>query len=217
MGDEENVPMLQRVLLTVLVGTLAAPLAAQTPSGWQVRVDRSQNASDPDNTPQLKFVPAGKGFHVTGGPAGTFWNPANTANGAFTAKASFTLVKPSNHTNYYGLVFGGSNLAAANQAYFYFVVAQDGTFLIRHRNGEQVTDVKDRVPHASVRKPDATGKSVNDLEVRVAADTVNFVVNGTTVHSMPKSALGATTDGIVGVRINHVLDVQFEGLQVQRG
>ena len=213
--------MLQRVVrpvfVMVLLGTLVASLAAQSSNGWQVRVDRSQNASDPDNTPQLKFVPAGKGFQVTGGPAGTFWNTSNTATGPFTAKATFTLMKPSNHTNYYGLVFGGSNLAAANQAYFYFVVAQDGTFLIRHRNGENVTDVKDRVSHGSVRKPDASGRSVNDLEVRVAADTVNFLVNGATVHTMPKSALGATTDGIVGVRINHVLDVQFEGLQVQRG
>jgi hypothetical protein len=209
--------MLQRVLLIALLGTLVAPLMAQSTDGWMVRVDRSQNASDPDDTPQLKFVPAGKGFQVTGGPAGTFWHPTNAATGPFTAKASFTLVKPSNHTNYYGLVFGGSNLNAPNQAYFYFVVAQDGTFLIRHRNGEQVTDVKDRVPHASVRRPDSTGKSVNDLEVRVAADAVNFLVNGTTVHTMPKSALKATTDGIVGVRINHVLDVQFEGLQVQRG
>jgi hypothetical protein len=209
--------MLQRVLLIALLGTLVAPLMAQSTDGWMVRVDRSQNASDPDDTPQLKFVPAGKGFQVTGGPAGTFRHPTNAATGPFTAKASFTLVKPSNHTNYYGLVFGGSNLNAPNQAYFYFVVAQDGTFLIRHRNGEQVTDVKDRVPHASVRRPDSTGKSVNDLEVRVAADAVNFLVNGTTVHTMPKSALKATTDGIVGVRINHVLDVQFEGLQVQRG
>jgi hypothetical protein len=210
-------PMLQRVLLTALLGALVAPLAAQSTDGWMVRVDRSQNASDPDDTPQLKFVPAGKGFQVTGGPAGTFWHPTNTTTGPFTAKASFTLVKPSNHTNYYGLVFGGSNLNTPNQAYFYFVVAQDGTFLIRHRNGEKVIDVKDRVPHASVRRPDASGKSVNDLEVRVAADTVTFLVNGASVHSVPKSALGASTDGIVGVRVNHVLDVQFEGLQVQRG
>ena len=52
----------------------------------------------------------GKGFHVSGGPAGTYWNPSNTATGNFTLKGTFTLVKPSNHTNYYGLVFGGNAL-----------------------------------------------------------------------------------------------------------
>jgi hypothetical protein len=32
----------------------------------------------------------------------------------------------------------------------------------------------------------------------------------------PKSGLTAQTDGIVGVRINHVLDVQVDGFQVQQ-
>ena len=72
-------------------------------------------------------------------------------------------------------------------------------------------------PHAAIKQPDASGRSVNDLEVRVAGNTITFVVNGQTVHSMPKASLGGSTDGIVGARVNHVTDVQFEGLQIQRG
>jgi hypothetical protein len=208
--------MIRRVTLAVLLGLLVAPLAAQSTDGWMVRVDQSQNASDPDDTPNLKFVAVGKGFQATGGPAGTFWNPTNVAKGAYTAKASFTLVKPSNHTNYYGLVFGGSDLGGAKQTYGYFVIAQDGTFLVRHKAGApDPREVVARAPHAAVRRPDATGRSVNELELRVTADTITFVVNGTAVHTMPKAAVGASTDGIVGVRVNHVLDVRFEGLQVQ--
>jgi len=38
------------------------------------------------------------------------------------------------------------------------------------------------------------------------------VVNGTVVFSGQKGAL--KTDGLVGVRVNHVLDVEFEGFEV---
>ena len=38
--------------------------------------------------------------------------------------------------------------------------------------------------------------------MRVNGDTVSYVVNGTVVQSGPKGAL--KTDGLVGVRINHV-------------
>ena len=107
--------MLRRLLTIASIACLTVSVAAQAPKGWSVRVDRSQNASDPDDTPNLKFMTMGKGFHVTTGPAGTFWNPANTAAGDFTAGATFTLMKPSGHVNYYGLVFGGKDLADAAQ------------------------------------------------------------------------------------------------------
>ena len=61
----------------------------------------------------------------------------------------------------------------------------------------------------------SSGKSVNALEVRVAGDTVSYVVNGTVVHTTPKSALGAT-DGAVGFRVNHVTEVQVDGFEVQK-
>ena len=66
-----------------------------------------------------------------------------------------------------------------------------------------------------MKKPDDTGKSTNALEVRVGADKVDFVVNGTVVHSEPKSALG-TTDGIYGIRVNHLLEVHIDGLAVSK-
>jgi hypothetical protein len=153
----------------------------------------------------------GKGLHVKGGPAGTFWN-GTTATGNYTLKATFNLQEPSNHTNYYGLVFGGSNLETATQAYVYFVIAQNGMFQVRHRQGEDVTDVVRRATNAAVRQPGADGKSTNTLEVRVNGDTVSYVVNGTVLHSGPKG--GVKTDGLVGVRVNHVMDVQFEGFEV---
>jgi len=204
--------MVRRFLVTAAALAVAVTVAAQTPQGWRVRVDRSTNAQDPDNTPNLVFKAMGKGLHVKGGPAGTFWNPATTASGNYTLKATFNLQEPSNHTNYYGLVFGGSDLDAATQAYTYFVIAQNGMFQVRHRQGEDVTDVVRRATNAAVRQPGADGKSTNTLEVRVNGDTVSYVVNGTVLHSGPKG--GVKTDGLVGVRVNHVMDVQFEGFEV---
>lgn len=204
--------MVRPVLLTAMVLALAVSVAAQTPQGWKVRIDRSQNAQDPDNTPNLVFAAMGKGLHVKGGPAGTFWNPATTAKGNYTLKATFNLQEPSNHTNYYGLIFGGSNLDAPTQAYVYFVIAQNGMFQVRQRQGEAVTDVVRRATNAAVRQPGADGKSTNTLEVRVSGDTVSYVVNGTVVHTGPKG--GLMTDGLVGVRVNHMMDVQFEGFEV---
>jgi hypothetical protein len=202
------------IVSVVVVGLV--PLAAQAPPGWQVRTDRSTNAQDPDNTPNLKVAAVGKGFRVTGGPAGTFWNPANAAAGPFTARATFTLKQPSNHTNYYGLVFGGADLGGAAQSYIYFLIAQDGTFIIRQRSGEAVQTVKASTPHASIRKPNEAGTSANVLEVRVSADAIAYVVNGTVVHTTPKSGATAKTDGLVGVRVNQVLDVEVDGFEVRK-
>jgi hypothetical protein len=61
--------------------------------------------------------------------------PPDTTSGAYTIKGTFTPMKPSGHTNYYGLVFGGSGLDGSDQSYLYFVVAQDGPWLIKSRNG----------------------------------------------------------------------------------
>jgi hypothetical protein len=199
----------------VLFAALIAPLAAQTPQGWRMRVDESTSAEDPDDRPDLKVVTVGSGMRVTGGPAGTFWNPKDSVTGNFTLRGNFTLMKPSSHTNYYGLIFGGRDIEGPKQTYVYFLVAQNGTYLIRRRAGEDVTDIQGRMMHTAVQRPDAKGTSRNTLEVRVAGNTVSYVINGMVVHTAPKGNL--VTDGLVGVRVNHVLDVQVDGFTLQRG
>lgn len=205
-------------LVPFAVLTLAAltPLVAQTPQGWKMRVDRSTEASDPDAPGNIKFVTSGSGFHATNPQAAVFWNPANTASGAYTLKGTFTLVKPSGHTNYYGLVFGGSGLEGASQSYLYFVVAQNGTWLIKRREGDATSIVAPKTPNDAVKKPDAAGTSTNALEVRVGADKVDFVVNGVVVRTEPKTGAMAKTDGVYGIRVNHQLEVQVDGLAVSK-
>jgi hypothetical protein len=215
---------MKRLLSLSFVALLAASLSAQTvPAGWKQRVDRSTSASDPDGTGNIKIVTAGSGFHVETPAAAVFWNPANTATGNYTLKGTFTLNKPSGHTNFYGLVFGGSALDGADQKYVYFMVAQNGAWLVKTRTGASTAATfsgvvgavrNGAVVHEAVKKPGTDGKSVNALEVRVQADKVDFVVNGTVVHSAPKA--GLTTDGIWGFRSNHLLDVDVSGLGVTK-
>ena len=210
--------MIRRISMAALALLIAGPLTAQTPSGWQMRVDKSTNAADPDDVPEVTFPMVSSGFQVNTGPAVTMWNPDNTASGTYTLKGTFTLQKPSGHTNYYGLVYGGGALDGPRQNYLYFLVAQNGNFLVKHRAGDETThDVQASTEHAAVVKPDASGQSVNVLEVRVGADQTEFVVNGTVVHTAPKSGMAARTDGNWGVRVNHVIPgVLITGLSVTR-
>ena len=214
ISEEEHIDMRRFVLGAALALIAFTPLYAQAPKGWKLRVDRSTSASDPDAAGDIKFVTEGSGFHATNPQAAVYWSPANTASGNYTVKGTFTLLKPSGHTNYYGLIYGGSNLDGPQQSYTYFLVAQNGTWLIKKRNGDATENVAPKTPNDAVKKPDESGKSVNALEVRVGADKVDFVVNGAVVHSMPKA--GLKTDGIYGIRVNHLLDVQVDGLAVTK-
>jgi hypothetical protein len=217
---------MMRFLSTALVVALtAAPMFAQAPAGWQVRADRSTSATDPDGAGDIKFATIPGGFRANNPTAAIYWNPANTAKGNYTLRGTFKLLEPSGHTNFYGLFVGGRALEGMDQNYLYFTVAQDGSFLIRKRAGDRmpdpnapargrggrgpqaVTENVARATHDAVRKPGADGTSTNTLEIRVAGDTLNFVVNGTVVHTMPKGDL--VTDGIYGIRVNHLLNVDI--------
>src|SRR5690606_38676076 len=90
--------------------------------------------------------------------------------------------------------------------YMYFLIGQNGTYIVKHRaNDETVHDVQGRTPHDAIVQPGDDGTSINDLEVRVGADETEFVINGTVVFTAPKSGMTSRTDGTYGVRINHVI------------
>src|ERR1044071_186678 len=157
--------MRQNGNVAILAFALAAAGLAQAPNGWKMRVDRSTSASDADAPGEIKFVAMGSGFHATNPQAAVYWNPANTASGSYTVKGTFTLMKPSGHTNYYGLVFGGSDLEGPQQNYLYFLIAQNGSWLIKRREGDATSNVAAKTPNDAIKKPDDTGKSTNVLEV----------------------------------------------------
>ncbi|HTC61275.1 MAG TPA: hypothetical protein VK709_00390 [Candidatus Saccharimonadales bacterium] len=190
---------------------IIAPAFAQAPKGWKMHMDHSTDASDPDAAGANKFTATATGFHAVNPMAAVYWNPENTMTGNYTLKGTFKLIKSSGHDEYYGLIFGGSGLEGAAQSYIYFMVTDDGTYLVKRRDGSSTQGISQKTPSDSVKKPDANGTATNNLEVRVKADKIDFVVNGTVVTSIPKTGAAAKTDGIYGIRINHQLDVQIDG------
>lgn len=168
------------------------------PEGWTVRLDR---ANAPMN--QVMFMEMAGGLHAVLGPAGIFYNPAHTASGNFTVSGSFTQNKLSAHPEGYGLMVGGRNLEAPNLDYLYFLVRQDGKFLIKHRAGEETHMLVDWTEHAAIAKPDAQGRATNVLAVESTPAGVRFLVNGQEVSKLQ----GPNTAGVQGLRLNHNIDV----------
>jgi len=215
--------MKKLITLTLALLAAASLVAQNVPEGWRERIDRSTSASDPDAEGDVRIVTADSGFHIETPSAAVFWHPDNTVTGNYTLKGRFTLNEPSGHTNYYGLIFGGSALEGADQHYTYFMVAQNGAWLIKTREGAAATstyanlegaDRSGAVANSVVRTPGADGTSVNDLEVRVTDDAIAFVVNGTVVHSAARDSV--VTNGIWGVRSNHLLNINVDALTIEQ-
>ena len=109
----------------------------------------------------------GEGWHVTSGPAAVYYREADKASGNYKVSATFSAGK-GQYPEGYGLVIGGSDLAGANQQYTYFLVRQDGKFLIKQRKGSSTSNVtSDWTDNAAVKQPGADGKASNELAIAV--------------------------------------------------
>jgi hypothetical protein len=117
----------------------------------------------------------------------------------------------------YGLIFGGTGLEGpeAEQRYSYFLVRGDGSYLIKRRDGAQLPVVRDWTRHPDIAR-DANGEGrYNDLEVRVGADSVTFLVNGGAVATVPASELAVR--GRAGLRVSHDVLLEAQGFAAQPG
>lgn len=199
------------ILLAVFALFAVSWAIAQAPAGWMARIDRSASATKVEALDAIKFVTMGTGFHATNAArAAAYWNPANTATGTYTIKGTFKLMKPAGGGEFYGLFFGGSDLEGPNQSYIYFLVCEEGSFLVKRRIAEKAETVMAETPHKAINKAGTDGTSVNALEVRVLPDKIDYVANGITVYTTPKTGLTDKTDGIYGIRVNHGLEVQID-------
>ena len=169
--------------------------------GWQVRLDDGRA-----DVNDLSFRPFGSGFHVTTGPHAIFWRPTDTASRMYAIQATFTQTTPSSHPNAFGVFFGGQDLAGNGQRYTYFLIREDGRFLVKQRQGVETTEVTSGwASHAAVNALE-DGQVTNTLEVQVDVRHVRFLVNGTEGARRPKA--GLDVDGIAGHRFSHQQDVQ---------
>lgn len=204
---------------------IAAPLMAQAPdtsvrvqgaplpSGWTVRLDDKETGRSVNDT---RFVSMGSGYHVTSGPAAIYYATDNQATGAFTATASFRQTRAPMHPEAYGLFIGGRDLQTPQQSYLYFLVRGDGKFMVAHRAGSDVHHIVPWTDNAAIHKQDNAGVTTNELAIQSTADSVHLLVNGTRVQSFAKGGM-MSTDGHVGLRVNHNLDVHIGSFFVKKG
>lgn len=181
---------------------VAAKPAGAMPAGWRARTDRNAPVS------QLSFVGMGGGFHVVTGPAAVLYNPSLTRSGEFRVSYRFTQNRAPAHPEAYGLVLGGQNLADSSQAYSYFLIRGTGEYFIATRKGDQRTVIQNWIANPAIVKQDAAGVQTNVLGMAVERDEVVFTVNGTEIARRPRNEI--LTDGLVGFRVNHNLDVHIE-------
>lgn len=221
--------------LLSLTTLLALPLAAQAkpaadpdknvagsgtlPAGWTARLDRAT-----DSLKNLSFGPMGPGLHVTTGPSGIFYRESDAVPGSFHTVATFTQTKKPAHPEAFGLFVAGKDINGATASYVYLIVRGDGMFSIRQGGavGARSTNLTTGgnangwLASDAVVKEDAAGKATNTLEVSgdAASKKLTFKINGKEVASIdaPNGAVG----GLVGIRVNHNLDVHVAGFAVHK-
>lgn len=216
------------VYATLLACGAAAGVAAQAdpdrpvsgggtlPPGWHARTDGNRPLAN------VKFDSMSVGHHVTLGPAAIFWRDADNATVSYTVEAKFWQFPSDTHRDHregYGLLIGGSALQAAGERYTYFLIRDDGMFLVKRRMGDSTWAVTTGwTANEAVLKRAATADTTKPLEntlmIRVTPTDVTFLVNGKPVYTAKANDVDAS--GIVGFRVNHNLNVHLGQLQITK-
>jgi hypothetical protein len=194
-------------------------------AGWAGRIDAREAAAGM-KLENAKFAKMGDGFHVTTGPAVTYWHPSNRATGDYTVRATFTepkFMSLNNHPHPYGIVIGGSGLGTEQQRYLYCAAYGSGRFIMRGF-GPQPFQLNGRgEENAAIKKASAPGELVTqEIAVSVKGDKVECAINGTVVGTYDKAAVVgdgklASTDGIYGLRFGHNTEAHVTGFRMEPG
>ena len=194
-------------------------------AGWAGKIDPNEEQAG-QTLANAKLAREGETFHVTTGPAVTYWNPANKASGNYTVKATFREPKYMNlnsHPHPYGIMIAGNDLGTDKQSFLYCAAYGNGTFIVR---GFGPASFQMNGPrggaNAAVNKAAARGQAVTqEIAVSVKADKVECAINGTVVASYEKSALVTagklkSTDGVYGIRFSHNTEGTVTGLTLTK-
>lgn len=224
---------MRTISVLALTTLVAASLAAQSkddptkkaagtgavPTGWAFRLEGPNDKID-----DVKFVTMAPGLHFTSGPPGIYWREEDAVTGSFHTLATFSQTKKPTHPEAYGLFVAGKDLKGAGASYVYLIIRGDGMYSIRHGGaaGAKSTNLTTGgnangwLASDAVVKEDSTGKAKNTIEVSGDAATkkLTFKINGKVVGEV--DAPGGGVAGLVGIRMNHNLDVHVDGFAVHK-
>ena len=184
---------------TVAGGGISVP-------GWTGKADGTASVET------AKLTKEGDALHVTTGPAVAYWNPANTAKGDYTVKATFTepqYMNLNSHDHPYGIVIAGNDMGTDQQSYLYCAAYGDGRFIVRGFGPGAFKMNGPGEANAAIHKAAAKGdKITQDIAVSVKGDQVTCSINGTVVGTYAKADLVGpgklkSLDGVYGIRFAH--------------
>jgi len=178
------------------------------PDGWHARFDHS-HAGPGD----IKFTADDSGYHITAGPAAIYYHEDRTAKGDFNYSGTFVQHAETSHPEAYGLFVGGKDLQQKNQHYLYFLIRQDGQYLIKRRNGSGTETITGWTSSDAVNAVGSSGEITNKLGILTDSQGVHFYINGQEVKTLANDQ-ATYTDGIAGLRINHRLDITVHNLML---
>lgn len=193
--------------------------------GWTGKIDANEEKAG-QALNNAKLAPEGTGLRVTTGPAVAYWNPANTAAGNYTVKATFRepqYMNLNNHPHPYGIFIAGNELGTPTQSYLYCAAYGNGTFIVRgfgpdpfQMNGRRGAQ------SPAVNRAGGPGQPVQqEIAMSVKGDQVECTINGQSVATYTKAELvGAgklkSTDGIYGIRFAHNTEGVVTGLAMTK-
>jgi hypothetical protein len=220
--------LIQSVLLALLCSSFALaqdrpdPDVPQgenlkVPEGWEVRLDRNMEdvviGSDPESS-DIYFVNMTPGWHITSGPAGIYYHPANTASAEYKVSAVLHLFDPGERNREaFGIFIGGENLDNDDQRYLYFLIRNTGEYLIKERLGNETEVIQNWTPSDTINiytdeLKDSSAQ--NTLSVSISDSNIMFHINDSEVASVPAGEY--TTDGLYGLRVNHSINLHISDL-----
>jgi hypothetical protein len=224
---------MRRIFTSIAVALLVAPAIASAQDDAKAVTDGGIKAPGWMGTADggaaittAKFATMGNGFHITTGPAATYWNSANKASGDYTVKATFSEPKFQNlndHPHPYGIMIGGNDMGTPNATYFYCSVQGNGAFIARGMGPAPFALNGRRAEmNAVIHKAAGVGQPVtNDVAVSVKGDKVECSINGTVVGSYDKAMVVGTgklksTDGVYGLRSAHNTEVHVSNFSMTK-
>lgn len=200
-----------------------------TGAGWMGNVIDAGSLKQGRSINDSKFVANGSAITINAGPNNIYWNTAHVANGDFTVKASFAEsnhLKHSNHPHPYGLFIGGKDLDTPKANLLYCSAYGNGTFIMRGfapdgTNGVFRLGGNRPTANEAIRKAGADGTVTQDISISVRGGNVTCNINGTDVATYPVTEVAgagklASTNGIVGLRIGHNMDVVVTGMTITK-
>jgi hypothetical protein len=224
------------VLALTAIVSASALLLAQDPDravpgggvfapGWTGKIDAA-SARQGRVLNDSKLAAEGGGLHVIAGPATTYWNPANTASGDYTVKATFTeprFMELNSHPHSYGIFIGGNDMGTGQMSLVYCVAYGSGEMLVRGFSGPAVFTLIRQSANAAVHKAPGPGKPVTqEIAWRVKGGRAECSINGTVVAGYSKEELVAAgklkaLDGVFGLRFTHNVEATIAGFGVTKG